>query len=97
MPDYRVLDPVLTDALDSFAAKTSDYSVLGPYVAGLRRTSVSDGADVSALVRVMSSAWRWTAAMPWEDRAATEGLLEATNALDDPDHARPDGIRLTLP
>ena len=67
------------------------------YVSGLRRTSVSGGADVSALVRVMSFAWRWTAAMPWEDRAATEGLLEATNALDDPDHAALDGIRLELP
>ena len=67
------------------------------YVSGLRRTSVSGGADVSALVRVMSFAWRWTAAMPWEDRAATEGLLEATNALDDPDHAALDGIRLALP
>ena len=67
------------------------------YVACLRRTSVPGGADVSALARVMSFAWRWTAAMPWEDRAATEGLLEATNALVDPDHARPDGIRLTLP
>lgn len=97
MPDYRVLDSELTGSICSFAAKTSDYSVLGPYVAGLRRTSVSGGADVSALVRVMGFAWRWTAAMPWEDRAATEGLLEATNALVDPDHARPDGIRLTLP
>ena len=67
------------------------------YVSGLRRTSVSAGADVTALVRVMSFAWRWTAAMPWEDRAATEGQLEATNALTDPDTASLDGIRLELP
>ena len=67
------------------------------YVSGLRRTSVSAAADVTALVRVMSFAWRWTAAMPWEDRAATEGQLEATNALTDPDTASLDGIRLELP
>ena len=67
------------------------------YVSGLRRISVSAGADVSALVKVMSFAWRWTAAMPWGDRAATEGQMEATNALEDPDHAPLDGIRLELP
>ncbi len=67
------------------------------YVSGLRRTSVSGGADVSTLVRVMSFAWRWTAAMPWDDRAATEGQMEATNALEDPDHAPLSGVRLELP
>ncbi len=67
------------------------------YIAGLRRTSTSEGADVSALMRVMGFAWRWTAAMPWEDRAATEGQLEATNALRDPDDAAVSGIKLTLP
>lgn len=67
------------------------------YVSGLRRISITEGADVSALVRVMSFAWRWTAAMPWGDRAATEGQLEATNALHDPDHAQLGGIRLELP
>ena len=67
------------------------------YISGLRRTSVSAGADVSAFMRVMSFAWRWTAAMPWADRAATEGQMEATNALTDPDTATLDGIRLKLP
>ena len=67
------------------------------YVSGLRRTSVSAGADVSALVKVMSFAWRWTAAMPWGDRATTEGQMEATNALEDPDHAPLNGVRLELP
>ncbi|MYJ13136.1 MAG: Fic family protein [Acidimicrobiia bacterium] len=67
------------------------------YVAGLRRTSLAGGADVSALVRVMGFAWRWTAAMPWEDPAATEGQLEATNALHDPDDAQLGGVRLELP
>lgn len=67
------------------------------YIACLRRTSASEGADVSALVRVMSFAWRWTAAMPWEDRAAAEGQMEATNALQDPDDAAIGGIQLKLP
>ena len=67
------------------------------YIAGLRSTSVSEGTEVSALMRVMGFAWRWTAAMPWEDRAATEGQLEATNALRDPDDAAIGGIKLTLP
>ena len=67
------------------------------YIASLRSTSVSEGADVSALMRVMGFAWRWTAAMPWEDRAATEGQMEATNALRDPDDAAMGGIKLTLP
>ncbi len=67
------------------------------YIAGLRSTSVSEGTDVSALMRVMGFAWRWTAAMPWEDRAATEGQLEATNALRDPDDTAIGGIKLALP
>ena len=67
------------------------------YVASLRRTSTSQGADVSALARVMGFAWRWTAAMPWEDWGATNGQLEATNALQDPDDAAIGGIQLRLP
>ena len=38
------------------------------YIAGLRSTSASEGTEVSVLMRVMGFAWRWTAAMPWEDR-----------------------------
>jgi len=67
------------------------------YIAGLRRTSVSEGADVSALLKVMGFVWRWTAAMPWEDRDATEGQLEATNALRHPDDTACGGIKLVLP
>ena len=67
------------------------------YIACLRRTSASEGGDVSALVRVMSFAWRWTAAMPWGDWAAAYGQMEATNALQDPDDAAIGGIRLKLP
>ena len=66
------------------------------YLAGLRRASLGDG-DLDGLVRVMAHAWRWTAAMPWSDRAAIEGQLEATNALQDPITAREAGLRLELP
>ena len=67
------------------------------YLGAIRRVSSSDGETIAQLVRVMSFAWRWTAAMPWEDRAATEGQLEATNALVDPDDTPLGGIRLELP
>ena len=66
------------------------------YMGGLRRASLNDG-DLDGLVRVMAHAWRWTAAMPWADRAATEGQLEATNALQDPITARETGLHLELP
>ena len=67
------------------------------YLGAIRRVSNTDGKDITRLVRVMSFAWRWTAAMPWEDRAATEGQLEATNALLDPDNTSLGGVRLELP
>ena len=66
------------------------------YMGGLRRASLNDG-DLDGLVRVMAHAWRWTAAMPWSDRAAVEGQLEATNALHDPITARETGVGLQLP
>ena len=66
------------------------------YMGGLRRASLNDG-DLEGLVRVMAHAWRWTAAMPWSDRAAVEGQLEATNALQDPITARETNRRLQLP
>lgn len=66
------------------------------YVAGLRRASLNDG-DLDGLIRIMAHAWRWTAAMPWADRAAVEGQLEATNALQDPITARETGLHLELP
>ena len=66
------------------------------YISGLRRASLGDG-DIDGLVRVMAHAWRWTAAMPWADRAAAEGQLEATNALHDPPAAQVLGVRLELP
>ena len=66
------------------------------YVAGLRRASLNDG-DLDGLIRIMAHAWRWTAAMPWPDRAAVEGQLEATNALQDPITARETGLHLQIP
>ena len=67
------------------------------YLGGVKRTSASQAQSLSAFVRVMSFAWRWTAAMPWEDRAATEGQLVATNALHEPDDAAFGAIKLRLP
>jgi hypothetical protein len=48
-------------------------------------------------VRTMAKAWRWTAAMPWDDRAAVDGQLAATNALVDSTDAERSGIQLRLP
>ena len=67
------------------------------YISCLRRTSTTQANDVAALMRVMSFAWRWTAAMPWHDRGSTDGQLEATNALRDPDDSAIGGIKLRLP
>lgn len=66
------------------------------YISGLRRASTSDG-DISALAEVLRYAWAWTAAMPWGDRAATDGQLAATNALLDSVDADEQGLHLELP
>ena len=66
------------------------------YIAALRRASTADG-DLTAFIRVMAYAWRWTAAMPWSDAAATEGHLIATNALLDSTDAEISGEQLKLP
>ncbi|MCP4086559.1 MAG: hypothetical protein GY745_16120 [Actinomycetia bacterium] len=66
------------------------------YVSALRRVSTTSG-DVRGFVTVMVHAWRWTAAMPWADQAATEGQPEATNALLGSTHAQTSGLRLTVP
>ncbi len=66
------------------------------YVAALRRASTSNG-DVSALADVLRYAWSWTLAMPWTDRAATDGQLLATNALLDSIDATEHGLHLELP
>ena len=66
------------------------------FLSGLRRAS-AEGGDIRALARVLAHAWRWTAAMPWSERAATEGQLHATNALVDSIDAQSSGVRLELP
>jgi len=66
------------------------------YVSALRRVSTT-GGDVEGFVTVMAHAWRWAAAMPWADRAATRGQLEATHALLDSTDAQTSGARLTVP
>jgi hypothetical protein len=65
------------------------------YMTALRVMSREGRADV--LVRTIAHAWRWTAAMPWHDRAATIGRLASTNALVDPTDAEQSGVRLELP
>lgn len=66
------------------------------YISALRRATIADG-DTAALEEVLVHAWRWTAAMPWEDRSATEAQLEATNALVDSPEASERNLRLRLP
>jgi hypothetical protein len=66
------------------------------YVSSLRRISVNDG-DPRALVSVLSHAWRWTAAMPWTDQAATDAQLAATNALLDSNEAQRNGEQDRVP
>ncbi len=66
------------------------------YISSLRRVSTTDG-DVAGFIKVMAHAWRWTSAMPWSDRSATEGHLQATNALLDSADAQQSGARLEIP
>lgn len=66
------------------------------YVAGLRRATLSEG-DTEVLTKVLTHAWRWTLAMPWEDRVATEAQLVATNALVDSTEAGAQHLQLLLP
>ena len=66
------------------------------YIAALRRFS-SHGGDLAALIPVMSLAWRWTAAMPWRDRAAVDAQMVATNALVDSTDAADEHLHLVLP
>jgi len=65
------------------------------YQSALRALSRDSRCEL--YVRVLSHAWRWTAGMPWHDRAAVEGRLRATNALTDSTDAEQTGVRLVLP
>lgn len=59
--------------------------------------SLSREGRLDLYVRTLAYAWRWTAAMPWQDRAALDGQLVATNALVDSTDAERTGVRLELP
>lgn len=66
------------------------------YTSSLRRASVGEGVT-TALVKVLTHAWRWTAAMPWTDRPATDAQLLATHALVDSTEAAQSSLQLLLP
>lgn len=69
-----------------------------PAKAGLRRAHRSRGfLLISIFAEQLAHAWRWTAAMPWRDRAAVDGYLAATYALVDSTDAERTGVRLKLP
>ena len=65
------------------------------YLTALRALSRDGRLDL--YVRTMAYAWRWTAAMPWANRAAVDGYLAATSALVDSTDAERTGLRLLLP
>lgn len=65
------------------------------YQTALRNLSREGRTDL--YIRTLAYAWRWTAAMPWQDRAAVDGQLVATNALTDSTDAEREGVRLELP
>ena len=65
------------------------------YLTALRVLSREGRCEVFA--RTLAYAWRWTAAMPWHDGAATRGRLAATNALIDSTDAEQSGLGLELP
>lgn len=65
------------------------------YQTALRNLSRERRCDL--YVRTLVHAWRWTAAMPWPERAAVDGYLVATNALVDSTDAERTGVRLELP
>jgi hypothetical protein len=65
------------------------------YQTALRNLSREGRCDL--YVRTLTYAWRWTATMPWHDRAAVDGQLMATNALIDSTDAERTGVRLELP
>lgn len=66
------------------------------YVIGLRKAT-REGGDVGVVAKVLAHGWRWTAAMPWTDRAAADGQLVATNATVDSNDAEGDRIHLEIP
>ncbi|MGH9125243.1 MAG: hypothetical protein ACRDZ8_11045 [Acidimicrobiales bacterium] len=60
------------------------------YQTALRALSRDGRCDL--YVRNLAFAWRWTAEMPWHDRASVEGYLVATHALTDSTDAERSGV-----
>ena len=52
---------------------------------------------LTALIRVLDVAQRYSASIPWQDLRAAEQALRDTNAFVTPDEANETGIRLQLP
>jgi hypothetical protein len=65
------------------------------YMTGLRALSRERRYEV--YVKTLAWVWRWTAAMPWVDRASVFGRMESTHALIDSTDAENSGVRLELP
>jgi hypothetical protein len=65
------------------------------YQTALRNLSREGRCDL--YVRTLAYAWRWTAAMPWHDRAGVDGQFVATHAITDSTDAEREGVRLELP
>jgi len=65
------------------------------YLAALN--ALSHSATPEPLIRVLDFAWRWTAAIDWQDVEATRRELEACHAFVKPGVADEQGIRLKMP
>jgi fido (protein-threonine AMPylation protein) len=67
----------------------------GNYLVALKALTQTDIPD--PLLRVLDYAWRWTAAIDWQDVEGTRRELEACNAFVDSQEADEAGIRLRMP
>jgi fido (protein-threonine AMPylation protein) len=65
------------------------------YLQSLR--ALSRNGDPAPLIRVLDFAQRYAAAIPWQELATAERVLDETNAFATPDEASETGARLALP
>jgi hypothetical protein len=65
------------------------------YLAALN--ALSHSATPEPLIRVLDFAWRWTAAIDWQDVETTRRELEGCNAFIKPGIADDQGLRLKMP
>jgi fido (protein-threonine AMPylation protein) len=65
------------------------------YLQSLR--ALSRNGDPAPLIRVLDVAHRYATAIPWQDLANAERVLDETNAFVTPGEASETGTRLTLP